>query len=91
MDTPDILNEIVWVRLTYPDNSEFCFQTTLNSTILNRRGIVLQEGKLVRLDKQYLYGTKMQYKQFSIENCKVDILSSKEYRDANSAFLHDFL
>ena len=63
-DSNALLEGLVWVLLRYCDGSEFCFQSTLNSTILYQHGIVLEEGKLVRLDKKYLEYGQMVYRQF---------------------------
>lgn len=81
----------MWVRLTYADGSQFCFQTTLNAGILNRHNIILKEDHLVRLDKKYLVGTEMVYKQIPIDEVAVDILPQLSYTDADSEFLHQFM
>lgn len=81
----------MWVRLTYADGSQFCFQTTLNPGILNRHNITLKEDHLVRLDKKYLVGTEMVYKQIAIDEVAVDILPQLSYTDADSEFLHQFM
>ena len=87
----DLSSSIVWVRLTYADRSEFCFQTTLNPTLLNQKGIVLEEGKLVRLDKQYFEHGRMVYKQFNFEGAKVSIWDEECYTDEKSDRIREFL
>lgn len=82
---------LVWVLLRYSDNSEFCFQTTLNPGILNRLGVVLEEGKLVRLDKQYYERGDMVYRQFAYEGASVSLWDEEHYIDPLSARLKDFM
>ena len=86
-----LTNGLVWVLLRYSDNSEFCFQTTLNPEILNRFGVVLEEGKLVRLDKQYYELGDMVYRQFSYEGASVSLWDEEHYTDPLSARLKDFM
>lgn len=80
-----------WVLLRYADGSEFCFQTTLCASILNSLGIQLEEGKLVRLDKQYYIGGKLQYKQFPFQGAKISLWTALTYTNEKSFRLHDFL
>lgn len=77
--------------LKYPDSSEFCFETTLNPTILQQLGIILEEGKFVRLDKQYFEKGQMVYKQFSYREAKVSLYDQMTYTDERSARLRDFM
>ena len=88
----DIMNEIVWVRLTYSDKSQFCFQTTLNPAILKRHNILLKENCLPCLDKQYYIHKEMVYKQFELtDDVSVKVVSSPEYTDELSKKLKDFI
>lgn len=73
-------SELVWVHLAYPDKSEFSFQTTLCPAILNAREVVLEPGKLVRLDKKYYIDGLMVYKQFDPADAQVTIWSEEHYR-----------
>lgn len=82
---------LVWALLRYADGSEFCFQTTLNQQYLSKYGIVLQEGCLARLDKQYLENGAMVYRQFPFREAKVSLWDSVHYTDEASAKLRDFM
>lgn len=82
---------LVWVLLKYPDKSEFCFQTTLNPELLRKYDVILEEGKLVRLDKRYLQNGQMVYKQFPYGNAKITLWDGMTYTDEKSAELRDFL
>lgn len=91
VDSSALSTGLVWALLTYPDGSEFCFQTTLNGPILAQHNIVLEEGKLARLDKRYLEGGDMVYKQFSFAGAKVSLWEEETYFDKASKALKDFL
>jgi len=87
-----LFNEIVWVRFTFSDKSEFCFQTTLNDDILRRRGIVLEENCLPRLDKTYFYDGGKIYRQFPFDVAEsVVICDNLEYTDNRSRLLHQYM
>lgn len=90
-DREALARELVWILLTYEDASEFCFQTTLNPDILRSRGVVLEEGMLVRLDKKYYWGGKFVYRQFPFAGAKVSLWDALTYTDPRSARLHEFL
>lgn len=90
-DPNALTSGLVWVLLKYPDNSEFCFQTTLNPALLNQHGIVLEEGMLVRLDKKYLEHGQMVYKQFPFEGATISMWDRMTYTDECSASLRNFL
>lgn len=91
MNSCSIENSICWVRLTYPDFSQICFRTTLSPTILNSLGIVLEPNSLVRLDKKYLHGSDMIYKQYSLDNCKIEVIDSEQYTNKISELFKDFM
>lgn len=82
---------IVWVLLTYADGSQFCFQTSLNPDVLRDRGIVLEEGKLPRLDKQYFVWGQMVYRQFPFAGTTVQLWTGEHYDDPASEAIKDFL
>ena len=82
---------LVWVLLRYTDGSEFCFQTTLNPDILSERGVVLEEGMLVRLDKKYYWNSRYIYRQFPYQGAKISLWNTLTYTNAESAKLHEFL
>ena len=86
-----LVNGLVWVLLRYPDGSEFCFQTTLNATLLRQYGVVLEEGKLVRLDKKYLEYGEMVYRQFPYTGATISMWDEMTYTDQTSASLRDFM
>lgn len=90
-DSSALTSGLVWVLFTYPDGSEFCFQTTLNPDILHRYGVVLEEGMLVRLDKQYLENGQFIYRQFSFREAKVSLWDEETYTDEASAALRMFM
>ena len=90
-DSSALTNGLVWALLRYQDGSEFCFQTTLNTQLLNQFGIVLQEGCLVRLDKQYLEHGQMVYRQFAFAGASVSLWDAMTYTDEASAKLRDFM
>ncbi len=90
-DANALTQGLVWVLLTYPDGSEFCFQTTLNTSILRDRGVILEEGKLVRLDKKYLIDGQMLYKQFSYQGATISLWRRETYTDSKSAELRQFI
>lgn len=90
-DKNALMQGLVWVLLTYRDGSEFCFQTTLNPQILNGYKVTLEEGKLVRLDKQYIQHGAMVYRQFPYDGAVLSLWDSKHYEDRESEQLHDFL
>ena len=81
----------VWALLRYGDNSEFCFQTTLNPDILRDLGITLEEGKLPRLDKQYYLGGRHVYRQFAVDAAQVTLWDSLTYTHRPSYEMHPFL
>lgn len=88
----DIRKEIVWVRFTYPDKSQFCFQTTLSPPILKRYGILLKENSLPCLDKRYYINKEMVYKQFELtDDITVEIIDKPFYTDELSKKLKDFI
>lgn len=88
----DIMKEIVWVCLNYSDHSQFCFQTTLNPTILKRYGILLKENCIPCLDKKYYINREMVYKQFELaDDITVKIIEKPVYTDALSNKLKDFI
>lgn len=80
-----------WALLTYSDKSEFCFQTTLCESILRELGIVLEEGKLPRIDKQYYWNGKFIYRQFPIAGASVTLWDALTYTHRPSYELHNFL
>lgn len=86
-----LVEGLVWALLTYKDGSQFCFQTTLNSDILRERGIVLEEGKLARLDKKYYWGGQYIYRQFNYVGAKVSLWTGLHYEHMDSLKVHDFL
>lgn len=90
-DQSALLSGLVWVLLRYSDGSEFCFQTTLNPSILNQRGIVLEEGKLVRLDKQYYENGDMVYRQFEYAGTSISLWDAEHYTHAESEKLSPFM
>ena len=81
----------VWALLKYEDGSEFCFETTLNPDILNGLGIVLEEGKLVRLDKKYYIGGAFVYRQFPYSEASITLWDELHYTDKFSLKLHQFM
>lgn len=88
----DITKEMVWVSLTYPDKSQFCFQTTLNPAILKRYDILLKENCLPCLDKQYYINKEMIYKQFELtDDVAVKVIDRPVYTDEMSEKLKDFI
>lgn len=86
-----LLTDKVWVLLTYPDKSEFCFQTTFCPEILRELGITLEEGRLVRLDKKYYMGGQFVYRQFPFANASISLWDSLTYTHKPSYELHQFL
>lgn len=82
---------LVWALLTYSDGSQFCFQTTLNANILREKGVILEEGMLVRLDKQYYWGGHYIYRQFPYVGASVSLWTELHYDHAESFKVHDFL
>ncbi len=86
-----LVEKPVWALLTYSDGSQFCFQTTLNQDILRDKGIILEEGKLPRLDKTYYMYGKYVYRQFSIEGASISLWDGEHYDDPASCALKDFL
>lgn len=82
---------LVWVLLTYPDTSQFCFQTTLNPSILRKKGVVLQEGKLVRLDKKYYWNGQYIYRQFDYIGASISLWTDLHYDHSDSFAIHEFL
>lgn len=82
---------LVWARLRYRDGSEFCFQTTLNPGILRGKGVVLEEGMLVRLDKSYYVGGKYVFRQFPFEGAQVSLWDGLAYTHKGSADMHEFM
>ena len=90
-DTSVLQKGLVWALLTYADGSEFCFQTTLNLDILRERGVVLEEGMLVRLDKKYYWNRQYVYRQFSYKGARVSLWDALTYTNKDSMKLHEFL
>ena len=90
-DSSAIGSRLVWVLLRYADKSEFCFQTTLNTDILRKKGVVLEEGMLVRLDKKYYLDGTYKYKQFPYQGASISLWDGLMYTDKKSMELHDFL
>lgn len=90
-DPNALRKNLVWVLLRYGDGSEFCFQTTLSPGILEERGVVLEEGKLVRLDKKYYLNGRYVYKQIPYEGAKVSLWTEMTYTHRPSYELRDFL
>lgn len=90
-DTSVISKQLVWALLTYSDGSQFCFQTTLNSGILREYDVVLEEGKLVRLDKKYYWNGRYVYRQFPFAGAKISLWDRMTYTHPESARLRDFL
>lgn len=90
-DSNKLLTDKVWALLHYSDGSEFCFQTTLNSDILYQYGIVLEEGKLPRLDKKYLEFGQMVYRQFNFQGAQITLWDSMTYTDETSAHLREYM
>lgn len=90
-DSQQLLQRLVWVLLRYSDGSEFCFQTTLNAQILRDRGVVLEEGHLVRLDKKYFVDGQMIYRQFPHQSAVISLWESEHYTHPESAALRAFM
>lgn len=89
-DKNALVNGKVWVLLTYSDGSQFCFQTTLNTHILKELGIILEEGKLPRIDKKYYWGGQYVYRQFSFIGAKLSLWDNLTYTHKPSEVLHSF-
>lgn len=90
-DSQQLLQRLVWVLLRYSDGSEFCFQTTLNGQILRDRGVILEEGHLVRLDKKYFVDGQMIYRQFPHQSAVISLWESEHYTHPESAALRAFM
>lgn len=90
-DAGQLNEELVWVLFTYRDGSQFCFQTTLSRNILRERGVVLEEGKLVRLDKKYYVNGKYVYRQFPFADVSISLWDDCTYTHEPSARMHEFL
>ena len=90
-DSQQLLQRLVWVLLRYSDGSEFCFQTTLNTQILRDRGVILEEGHLVRLDKKYFVDGQMVYRQFPHQSAVISLWESEHYTHPESAALRAFM
>ena len=90
LDNNQLLREKVWALLSYPDGSEFCFQTTLNADILRELGITLEENKLPRLDKTYYWNGRNIYRQFSVVGVKVSLWDAMTYTHEPSYQLSKF-
>lgn len=90
-DKSVLAEKLVWVLLRYKDGSEFCFQTTLNSKILREHGVVLEENKLVRLDKKYYMNSKFIFRQFSYVDAKISLWKSLHYTNEESLRIHKYL
>lgn len=88
-DASVLQRQRVWALLTYKDNSQFCFETTLCPAILNELGIILEEGKLPRLDKKYYIDGQFIYRQFPYETAKVSLWNQLHY--TQPAPFHEFL
>ncbi len=86
-----LVEGLVWVLLTYKDGSQFCFQTTLNPDILRDKGVILEEGKLARLDKQYYWGGQYIFRQFNYVGAKVSLWTDLHYDHLESFKVHEFL
>lgn len=86
-----LMEGLVWALLTYPDGSQFCFQTTLNTDILRDYGIVLEEGKLVRLDKKYYWNGQYVYRQFPYVGASITLWDGIHYDHEASVKIHEFL
>lgn len=86
-----LLEKLVWALYTYPDGSQFCFQTTLNGDILREHGIILEENKFPRLDKKYYERGRYVYRQFSFNNVRVTLWDAEHYTDADSFKVCEFL
>lgn len=86
-----LLQRKVWVLLQYSDGSEFCFETTLNSELLQEYGIQLEEGCLPRLDKKYYWGGQYVYRQFPFAGTRVSLWDTCTYTHAPSQRMHEFL
>lgn len=82
---------LVWALLTYKDGSQFCFQTTLNPEILREHDIVLEEGKLARLDKKYYWGGRYVYRQFNYVGASISLWDGMHYDHPESYKVHEFL
>lgn len=81
----------VWALLKYPDGSEFCFQTTLSGDILREYDIILEEGKLPRIDKKYYWGGRYIYRQFPISGTTITLWDNLTYTHRASYEMHEFL
>lgn len=90
-DITVLQRDLVWALLKYSDGSEFCFLTTLSPKILSDYGVTLEEGNLVRLDKQYYIDGKFVYKQFAFAGTKISLWSKLTYTHEPSYRMHDFL
>ena len=91
LDKNVLLSDKVWVLFKYDDGSEFCFQTTMSPSILSQEGIILEQGKLPRLDKKYYEGGTFVYRQFPFEDVVVSLWDSEHYTDAASEKLKSFM
>lgn len=90
-DKSVLTRDKVWALLTYADGSEFCFLTTLNAGIISQEGVVLEEGKLVRLDKKYYMNGQFVYRQFSFVGARISLWDRLHYTDEDSYRMHEFL
>lgn len=86
-----LLEKLVWVLYTYPDGSQFCFQTTLNGDILREHGITLEDNKFPRLDRKYYERGRFVYRQFPFSGVTVTLWDSEHYTDPDSLKVKDFL
>lgn len=91
VDSNAIATQKVWALLRYSDGSEFCFQTTLCPSILQEYGVILEEGKLVRLDKKYYWGGQYIYRQFAHGGARISLWDALTYTHEQSYRLHEFL
>lgn len=90
-DVNILTTSTAWALLRYHDQSEFCFQTTLCTDILKDLGIILEEGKLPRIDKKYYWNGKFIYRQFPIADTTVTFWDALTYTHRPSYSLHEFL
>lgn len=90
-DKNALLEQEVWVLYKYSDGSEFCFKTTMCEGILNKLGIVLEAGKLPRLDKKYYERGQFVYRQFPFDQVTVTLWDEEHYTHELSKKLKSFL
>lgn len=91
LSVKDVLERKVWVRFEEIDGSQFCFETTLNLSILRSMGISLEKDAFPRLDKKYLEFNKFVYKSFIPNTNNITFWDRMNYTDKKSKDFHEFL